>query len=229
MHIYVELYCIAIIFRTRSPMSLQMGLSNRAAAPNSNTPVQSPQGSFFPQSRPPFSMVPTAPQNPGRAPFGNEQSFKGPGGMMFSRPPESNQGAPTSMQNSSPGDRFNSPHLVSAEGQTLPFGPNFASMFRHPPPGNRFPPPPHFQAPPLDHNLQSSQTASISADGHMTRPSGLVGANPYLSSPANFSHAPGTERPQGERGLMPPHLQMPFSQVNTKELLYIYTCIYICP
>lgn len=132
-------------------MSLQMGLGNRGPAPNSSPAVQSPQGGFFSpaQSRPTFPVGQNNSQAQGQAPFGSEPSYKSPGGMMFNRQPDTSQGVSTSMQNSAPMDRFSSPHMGSGEGPNLPFGPNFASMFRHPPPPSRFPRPqifkPHLQ------------------------------------------------------------------------------------
>lgn len=215
-------------FSTRSPMSLQMGLGNRGPTPNSSPAVQSPQGGFFSpaQSRPTFPVGQNNSQAQGQSPFGSEPSFKSPGGMMFNRQPDTSQGVSTSMQNSAPVDRFSSPHMGSGEGPNLPFGPNFASMFRHPPPPSRFPPPPSFQAPPPDHNLQPNQTSNLHGDSPQTRSVGMGGTNTFFGNQStahgnqtNFSHAPGTERPQGERGSgqqqqFPPNLQMPFSQVN---------------
>ena len=203
-------------------MSLQMG--NRVPGPNPSSTVQSPQGAFFSaaQSRPTFPMGQATPQNQGQGPFGSDAVFKGPSGMMFNRPPDSGQGVPTSVQNS-PSDRFSTPHQGSGEGPNLPFGPNFASMFRHPPP-SRFPPPPNFQTPPPDLNLQSSQGQNISGESHSSRQSGMSGPNTFPGSQSmphgnstNFSQAPGTERPQAERTSGPhsmlPNMQMPYTQV----------------
>lgn len=210
-------------FSTRSPMSLQIG--NRGPPPNTSPGVQSPQAGFFPpaQSRQIFPMGQTGSQTQGQASFGSEPSFKNAGGLMYNRQSDSSQGAPNTMQNSAPLDRFPSPHLGSGEGPNFPFGPNFASMFRHPPP-NRFAPPPNFQAPPPDNHLQSNQTSNLKGDGPATRQAGMPGSNTFFGnqtgvhgSQTNFPHAPGTERTQGERGTgqqqsLPPNLQMPFSQ-----------------
>jgi hypothetical protein len=209
---------------------------NRAPAPNTTNPVQSSQAAFFQQgqNRAAFPLgLGSQSQLPGQ--YGNEQGFKGPAGMMFSRPinPQ-NQGPSTSMQPSMPGDRYNGPPLGTGDGSAVPFGPNFPSMFRHMPPGSRFPPPPNFSNPPPDHNMMANDNPSIPHDGQPGRP-GMPGAsNSYMGNKANqsnynqgqvqntlgnqtnFSHAPGTERTQGERGSNPPihpHLQMPFHQV----------------
>lgn len=208
-------------------MTLQMDQANRGPALNSTAPVQSPQATFFSQglNRPTFPVGQTGPPSQNQPPFGSESGFKGmsPGGMMFNRPPMQAPGIPSTMQNPSQGDRFSGSHMGSGEGPGLPFGPDFTAMFRHPPPSSRFPPP-NFQAPPPDHNL-TNQNTNLSTDGSMNRQSGTGNVNSFPTSNhphgnhSSFSHAPGTERLHGDRGSnqqqqqLPPHLQMPFSQV----------------
>lgn len=182
----------------------------------------SSQQPFFPfgASRPGFSQ----PQNTNQDQFGSDsQLFNKPlenmGGLPMNRP--SNSAPSSALPNSQNSDnRFSSPRMGGGDGMGMPFGPGFPSMFRPPHPGSGFAPPPNFSTPPPDQSLPRNQSPS---QGLAFSQRSMGGLNlPFSGSGFHgnsFSHAPGTERPQGGRdsGQQP---QTP-PQVNFQQVSFV--------
>ena len=194
------------------------GIANRPSPPNMHG--QTPQGQMFSQgqgqgqSRQPRPML----QNPGQinsprmqSPF--DQLTKGQGHLVgqnlsqgqiqFS--PGQGQGIRSAFQQSPSGKEnvsrqgdfplmsggdINNVSPSQVQGQPLR-----PPMFAQPPP-NTVPPFPNFSNPPPD--LSSSTLQQSSQQGQMAAGSGGFHGN-QMANQANFSHAPGTERPQTGR------------------------------
>ncbi|XP_052246547.1 nonsense-mediated mRNA decay factor SMG7-like isoform X17 [Dreissena polymorpha] len=79
------------------------------------------------------------------------------------------------------------------------FGSGFPPLFRHPPPGSRFPPPPNYNSSPAEFSPAGSQPGNTQSGVQGPRGSNM----PFTTNngfPGNsFPHAPGTERTQAVR------------------------------